>query len=90
MIYVLGGAFLALSVLDIVLTNRIISNGGNEMNPVMKFCMNKLGNGWWIPKMAASALIVLFLACINSTNSMIMVCLVQSAIVAWNIKEIYK
>ena len=41
-----------LNVVDIITTNKIISNGGKELNPFVKLLMRILGKRWWLPKVA--------------------------------------
>ena len=52
--------FIALQVLDAVLTYRIISTGGREVNPFMAWLQRKLGGWKWlvIPKVVGCAFIV--------------------------------
>ena len=48
-----------LTVADIYTTNRIIKEGGTELNSVIAFCMHVLGSFWWVPKVIVLALMVL-------------------------------
>lgn len=53
--------FIALQVLDAVLTKHIISKGGRELNPFMAWLQQKVGGEWtWllIPKLIGCAFIL--------------------------------
>jgi hypothetical protein len=52
--------FIALQVLDAVLTKRIISAGGRELNPFMAWLQRKFGGWTWllIPKLIGCVFIV--------------------------------
>jgi uncharacterized protein DUF5658 len=49
--------------LDVSTTNRVLSSGGAELNPLMRISMVELGSLWWLPKAATAALV---LACVFS------------------------
>ena len=46
---------MVLQVLDVVSTNRVLSLGGREFNPVMVWIMRRTGWAWWLPKLALAA-----------------------------------
>ncbi len=46
---------MALQVLDVVSTNRVLRLGGREANPFVIWIMRRLGPAWWWPKLALSA-----------------------------------
>jgi hypothetical protein len=55
-------AYVLANVLDVVSTNRVLKSGGRELNPVMRWAMEKFGKAWVIPKMAlAGAALGIFL-----------------------------
>ena len=39
---------------DIWTTNKVIAQGGVELNPVMRFFMVRLDSVWWMPKVLIS------------------------------------
>jgi hypothetical protein len=41
-----------LQFLDVVSTNRVLSRGGREFNPIIAWIMQRLGRAWWMPKFA--------------------------------------
>lgn len=43
----------ALQVPDVLTTNKVISNGGRELNPLVRWYMSKTGKWWWTLKLAA-------------------------------------
>lgn len=81
---------IALMVADISLTSKILAKGGRELNPLMRWCMNKLGDNWMIPKVMLTLGILAVLFTIPSSIPLITVCIAQGAIVLWNIKEYWK
>ena len=87
---ILALIILFLSVIDIILTNKILSNGGKELNPLMKWCMDKFGSRWWIPKMVITSFLVLGLLQYKILFPFIVAGIAQLAIVIWNIKELKK
>lgn len=87
---ILSIVFLGLSLLDVILTNKVISNGGTELNPIMKWFMNRFGKYWWIPKMTISCFLVLGLLVYNKLIIFIVLVILQLLIDLWNIKELKK
>lgn len=87
---ILALIILFLSVIDIILTNKILSNGGKELNPLMKWCMDKFGSRWWIPKMVITSFLVLGLLQYKILFPFIVAGIAQLGIVIWNIKELKK
>ena len=43
---------LLLQIGDILTTNKVLSQGGVEKNPVEAWCIRVLGKAWWVPKVA--------------------------------------
>lgn len=80
--------FAALQVADSVLTVLVINGGGRELNPVMRWLMERLG---MIPALAVfKALAIAYLAWVNIPALTIGACVVYVAVVAWNLKEYLK
>ncbi|HKX07764.1 MAG TPA: DUF5658 family protein [Stellaceae bacterium] len=50
-------------MIDVLTTNRALSAGGREMNPVMHLAMELSGGQWWLWK----AFIAVFLICLAIT-----------------------
>jgi len=48
--------FVVASLLDVVSTNKLLSKGGRELNPVIAFIMKHTGKHWWIGKVALNGL----------------------------------
>ncbi len=44
-----------LQVLDVVSTNRVLSRGGREFNPIIVWIMQRMGRAWWMPKLAVAS-----------------------------------
>lgn len=84
----MGVAIITLSVVDIILTNEIISNGGKELNPIMVCLMKICGKLWWLPKITATILSVGILVWINHWLPLAVVCGVMAVVIIWNIKEL--
>lgn len=51
-------AFVALNVLDVASTDKVLAAGGWEANPVQSLSQGLLGPLWWLPKLAMVAAIV--------------------------------
>jgi hypothetical protein len=45
-------AYILANLMDIISTNKVLKKGGVELNPVMRWAMEKFGNLWPIPKLA--------------------------------------
>lgn len=66
MIYFFGLAVLAaLQVADVWTTNRALSNGAREGNPLIAWLMGYLGPNWWLGKAALAALFLVPLAVVG-------------------------
>jgi len=44
-------AYVIANLLDVISTNKVLKNGGKELNPVMRWAMDKFGHLWVIPKL---------------------------------------
>ena len=55
---VLTGLTIVLQIPDVLTTNRILSRGGIELNPMIRFAMRKFGRWWWITKFPTVALLL--------------------------------
>lgn len=57
-------AYIMANLADIVSTNKVLRRGGRELNPVMRWAMEKFGKFWVVPKLAlagfAAAMILLY------------------------------
>jgi hypothetical protein len=81
---------IALMVADIYLTNKILAKGGKELNPLMKWCMDKLGESWMMPKVIFTLCVLAVFFTFPSSAPLIAICVAQGAIVLWNVKEYWK
>jgi len=45
-------AIVLLGLADVVTTALVLDRGGKEANPLMRWLMDKLGNGWMVVKLA--------------------------------------
>ena len=81
---------IALMVADIYLTNKILAKGGRELNPLMKWCMDKLGESWMMPKVIVTLGVLAVFFTFPSSVPLIAICVAQGAIVLWNVKEYFK
>jgi predicted exporter len=55
-------AYVIANILDVVSTNRGMQKGARELNPVMRWAMDKFGKAWVVPKFAlAGAALGIFL-----------------------------
>ena len=80
--------FAALQVADVTLTTLILRRGGRELNPVMRWLMDKVGV---IPAMAVTkALLVAYFAWADIPALTIAGCVLYAAVVVWNLKEYLK
>lgn len=82
--------FIALNVADAVLTERILRKGGRELNPVMRWAMEKIGviPALGIGKAVAVALVAVFAQ--EVMEAMIALCVLYAGIVANNIRVMVK
>jgi len=87
---ILSFVAIILTVADIYLTNRILAKGGRELNPLMKWCMDKLGESWMMPKVIITLGILAVLFTFPSSIPLIVICAIQGGIVLWNVKEYYR
>lgn len=75
----------ALQVADSALTVLVINGGGRELNPIIRWLMDKLG---MIPALAVTkAFLIAYLAWASIPALTIGACAVYAAVVAWNLKE---
>ena len=81
---------IALMVADIYLTNKILAKGGRELNPLMRWCMDKLGENWMMPKVIFTLCVLAVFFTFPSPTPLIAICVAQGAIVLWNVKEYWK
>jgi len=88
--FILSLVAIALMVADIYLTNKILAKGGKELNPLMKWCMDKLGENWMMPKVVVTLGILAVFFTFPSSVPLIAICVAQGAIVLWNVKECFK
>ena len=77
-------------IADIYLTGKILASGGTELNPLMRWCMNKLGDSWMMPKVMLTLSLLAVLFTMPSSLPLIAACAVQAGIVLWNVKEYLK
>ena len=81
----------ALTYADIWLTRAILSAGGREMNPAMKWCMDRLGKLWFVPKVALTVFALAAFYCSGYLLAgLIFANVVYCGVVAWNLKEYRK
>ena len=81
---------IALMVADISLTSKILAKGGRELNPLMRWCMDKLGESWMMPKVIFTLCVLAVFFTFPSSIPLIAVCVAQGGIVLWNVKEYFK
>jgi len=77
-------------VADIYLTNRILAKGGTELNPLMRWCMDRLGDSWMMPKVIFTLGVLAVFFTMPSLAPLIAICIAQGVIVIWNAKEYWK
>jgi len=44
-------AYVLANILDVVSTKKVLKNGGVELNPILRFAMDKGGNKWIVLKL---------------------------------------
>ena len=83
--------FAVLQVLDVLLTNRVLSDGGKEVNPVMRWIMDHLGHYWWLSKLPIFLGLV-FLTFITKQSHIIIGLLdaLYVGVVWWNYRQAQK
>ncbi len=88
--FVLSLVAIILMVADIYLTGKILAKGGKELNPLMRWCMDKLGENWMMPKVIVTLGVLAVFFTFPSSVPLIAICVAQGAIVLWNVKEYFK
>jgi hypothetical protein len=81
---VVGAAIVALEVLDVLTTIKIVAAGGSELNPVMSVLMGLLGPAWWVPKVILASGVAGYFATRPSVSWRAVVVLILCAVVAAN------
>ena len=54
-------ALLAAQIADVVTTNRVLAKGGRELNPVMRWIMDKTGDQWAVVKVVLALIVAVVL-----------------------------
>ena len=62
MALVFGALIVALEVLDVLTTLRVMATGGYEMNPVVLTLIQVLGPAWWVPKVVSASFVAAYFA----------------------------
>jgi hypothetical protein len=81
---VVGAAIVALEVLDVLTTIKVVAAGGAELNPVMSVLMVLLGPAWWIPKAILASCVAGYFGTRRSVSWPVAVVLALCAIVVLN------
>ena len=58
MLLTLSIIFFILQILDVILTNKVLNQGGVELNPFMLKCQKIFDKFWWIPKIFIASLLI--------------------------------
>lgn len=80
-----------LQVIDIELTTGILKRGGRELNPLMAWCMDRMGvaKALWITKTLSMGLCLLLLYH-NETTVLAALCSIYFFVCAWNWHVLHK
>lgn len=81
---VVGVAIVALEVVDVLTTIKVVAAGGSELNPVMSVLMELLGPVWWIPKVVLASCVAGYFGTRPSVSWRVVAVLVLCAIVVLN------
>jgi len=65
--------FITLNILDILTTNKVLSQGGIELNKFMVLSMKYFGKYWWVPKMILVLLIIVAVWLIQNLIGLIVI-----------------
>ena len=82
--FVVGAVIVALQVLDVLTTLRVVVAGGAEINPVMSVLMALLGPLWWIPKVIFASCVAGYFATRQHVGWPAIVVVILCAVVALN------
>jgi hypothetical protein len=82
--FAVGAAIVALEILDVLTTLRVIAAGGAEVNPLMSTLMTVLGPAWWVPKVILASCVAGYFATRRRVGWPSVVALVLCASVALN------
>lgn len=78
--------FLALNVADIILTNKILAQGGRERNSFIAKMQDKLGSIWWLSKVVLCGFTLFVAWWLDGFYGIILLIVVNAiyAYVVWN------
>jgi len=68
---VVGAAIVALEVIDVLTTLKMVAAGGFELNPLMSMLMGLLGPLWWMPKVILASFAVVILCAVIALNNIV-------------------
>lgn len=79
------GALALAQVGDVFTTNAVLAHGGGEANPIMAWAQSSLGGGWVVPKLAATALLMLLLSRSKRPKHVAVVAALCATAPVWNL-----
>jgi hypothetical protein len=81
---VVGAVIVALEVVDVLTTLRMVAAGGFELNPLMSMFMGLLGPLWWMPKVLLASGAAGYFATRPSVRWPAIVVIIFCAVIALN------
>lgn len=88
-LFVLSIIFILLCMIDTLTTVYILSKGGRELNPVIRFFMKFAGQEWWILKFGMDMAIILVCSIFdNGIYALYGATGVMFVVVIWNLWQI--
>jgi len=79
-----GAVIVALQVLDVLTTLKVIAAGGSELNPVISTLIRLFGPAWWVPKVVLASCVAGYFATRPRISWRVVVILILCVIVVLN------
>lgn len=82
--------YLLANVADVITTEMVLKQGGQELNPVVKALMSIFGDLWFLPKIALAVGIFYLAYLYTNTWFLIVITLFFFVVSLWNLRVYYK
>lgn len=78
-----------LQIGDVLTTEKILGNGGKELNPIMAWCFNKFGMH---NTLVVKAVVVISVCVLISSSilALVAIAILYTGVVGWNLNQIRK
>ena len=82
--------YLLANVADVITTEMVLKQGGQELNPLVKGFMNIFGDMWFLPKIAVAVGVFYLGYLYTNTWFLIAITLLFFVVSLWNLRVYYK